>query len=76
MLDYNYMTEESDHSDCVVQHSLIWRSEGIPYRVLYMIVGWGGKTRVWVDHTHFSLATPIVHTCESKLKAPNSCIVA
>ena len=28
MLDYQYMTEESDHSDGVVQHSLSWRSDG------------------------------------------------
>lgn len=28
MLDFQYMTELSDQSDCVVEHPLPWRSEG------------------------------------------------
>ena len=32
MIDYTYMTEESDDGgDVVHQHKLIWRSEGIRY---------------------------------------------
>ena len=29
LLDYQYMTEESDHSDHIVQHPLPWRSESM-----------------------------------------------
>ena len=29
MIDYTYMTEESDDGEVVHQHKLTWRSEGI-----------------------------------------------
>ena len=62
-LDYRYMTEESDHSDCVIQHSLPWRSGGNNSSYMYIItlahVGGGYSTLLLTSH--LKILPPGVH---------------